>query len=112
MELVYILVLETRFYRFESCIGHLVLLAQWIRAVGYEPMCREFESLKGRLTNLQKFVNIYYVQEDVNSVASDWGSTPHNSITRGCQGFDGVVRLYLLTEQTNKRKQHCCILSQ
>jgi hypothetical protein len=50
MELEYILVLETRFYRFESCIGHLVLLAQWNRAVGYEPMCREFESLRGRLT--------------------------------------------------------------
>ena len=28
------------------------------RAVGYEPMCREFESLKGRLTNFQKFVSI------------------------------------------------------
>ncbi len=27
-----------------------VLLAQWNRAVGYEPMCREFKSLKGRLT--------------------------------------------------------------
>ena len=86
MELVYILVLETRFYRFESCIGHWilypnicriglmvrqeipnllmwvrflhpvpnVLLAQWNRAVGYEPMCREFKSLKGRLTFLRK----------------------------------------------------------
>ena len=31
-----------------------VLLAQWIRAVGYEPMCREFKSLKGRLTFLRK----------------------------------------------------------
>ena len=103
---------KTLRWGFKSLTLRLVLLAQWIRAVGYEPMCREFESLKGRLTNLQKFVNIYYVQEDVNSVASDWGSTPHNSITRGCQGFDGVVRLCLLTEQTNKRKQHCCILSQ
>ncbi len=31
-----------------------VLLAQWNRAVGYEPMCREFKSLKGRLTFLRK----------------------------------------------------------
>ena len=51
------------------------------------------------LTTEQFSDTIYYVQEDANSVASDWGSTPHNSIARGCQGFDGVVRLYLLTGQ-------------
>ena len=51
------------------------------------------------MTNLKGFVTIYNVQEDAKSVASDWGSIPHTSISRGCIGFDGVVRLYLLTGQ-------------
>jgi len=56
------------------------------------------------LTDSPESVTIYYVQEDAKSVASDWGSIPHTSTSWGCIGFDGVVRLYLLTGQTNKRK--------
>ena len=73
MELEYILVLETRFYRFESCIGHSLgysngkmqvsktlrwefksltlrqintLLTQLDRVLGYEPRSRRFESYR------------------------------------------------------------------
>ena len=49
---------KTLRWGFKSLTLRQVLLAQWNRAVGYEPMCREFESLKGRLTNSQKFVTI------------------------------------------------------
>ena len=49
---------KTLRWGFESLTLRQVLLAQWNRAVGYEPMCREFESLKGRLTDSCESVTI------------------------------------------------------